>query len=195
MARRGDFALLIAGFKIAMQRCRSGLAYDTVDRNNIIRKGHRLEAAAQLGDPSLGSTEGREALVQKLTHKSHRQHPVRDVYPVPRQVFRGDFPRPDAPWLVVLFSSMTCASCASMRDKVMVLESSEVAACDVEFQSQREVHERYEISGVPMVLIADDDGVVVRAFVGATSATDLWAAVAGVRDPEIDPEPDLGAMP
>jgi thioredoxin-related protein len=121
--------------------------------------------------------------------------PVRDAYPVPRQLTRSDFARPNAPWLVALFSSSTCASCAAMHEKIVVLESAEVAVCDVEFQSGRELHERYEISGVPMVVIADAEGVVHRAFVGPTSATDLWAAVAGVRDPESDAEPELGALP
>ena len=46
----------------------------------------------------------------------------------------------------------------------------------------RELHERYEISGVPMVLIADAEGVVRQSFVGPVTATDLWAAVAGIRD-------------
>jgi hypothetical protein len=131
-----------------------------------------------------------------LERRRHRgAAPVRDAYPVPRQLVRSDFVRPDAPWLVALFSSSTCSSCAAMHDKVTVLESTEVAVCNVEFQSRRELHERYEISGVPMVVIADAEGVVHRAFVGPTSATDLWAAVAGVRDPEHDSEPELGALP
>src|SRR3954469_16763332 len=84
--------------------------------------------------------------------------PIRDSYPVPRQLHRPDFPQPEAPWLVALFSSSTCDSCASMREKVLALASSEVAACDIEFSRARELHERYGISGVPMVLIADGDG-------------------------------------
>jgi hypothetical protein len=45
-----------------------------------------------------------------------------------------------------------------------------------------------------MILIADGDGVVRRAFVGATTATDLWAAVAELRAPGATPEPGLGAL-
>jgi len=106
---------------------------------------------------------------------------VRDPYPVPRQLFRADFPNPDAPWLVALFSSRTCDSCAAMREKVMALASPEVAVCDLEYSATRSLHERYEVSGVPMVLVADADGVVRRSFVGPVSATDLWAAVAEAR--------------
>lgn len=110
--------------------------------------------------------------------------PVGDTYPIPRQLTRADFPRPEAPWLVVLFSSRTCDSCGDMRDKVAVLASDDVAVHDAEFSRERALHERYAISGVPMVVVADADGVVRRGFVGPVSATDLWAAVAAARDPD-----------
>ena len=45
-----------------------------------------------------------------------------------------------------------------------------------------------------MTLIADAEGVVQRAFVGAFTATDLWAAVAEVRAPGSTPEPELGQL-
>jgi hypothetical protein len=108
--------------------------------------------------------------------------PIRDSYPTPRQLHRADFPHPEAPWLVALFSSSTCDSCASMRGKVEALTSPEVATCDIEFSANRALHERYEISGVPMVLVADAEGVVRRSFVGPVTATDLWAAVAAARE-------------
>ena len=46
------------------------------------------------------------------------------------------------------------------------------------------MHERYGISGVPMVVIADAEGVVRKSFVGPVTATDLWAAVAEIRTDE-----------
>ena len=45
----------------------------------------------------------------------------------PAQLDRSDFARPDAPWLVVAFSSETCLSCASTWEKVALLESDDVA--------------------------------------------------------------------
>lgn len=119
--------------------------------------------------------------------------PVGDAYPVARQLSRADFSRPDAPWLVVLFSSRVCDSCEDMRDKIAVLASDEVAVHDAEFTQSRELHERYAISGVPMVVLADAEGVVRRAFVGPVSATDLWAAVAAERDPQRAPS-ELGRL-
>jgi hypothetical protein len=120
--------------------------------------------------------------------------PPRDAYPVPRQLAREDFARPDAPWLIAYFSSSTCASCQGLGPKVAILESADVATCELPFETRRDLHERYRIEAIPMVLVVDVAGVVQRAFVGATSATDLWAAVAEVRSPGSTPEADLGAV-
>jgi hypothetical protein len=120
--------------------------------------------------------------------------PPRAAYPVPRQLQRDDFPRPDAPWLVAYFWSRTCDSCGGLTPKVAALESRDVATCTLEAIDDRAVHQRYEIAAIPMILLADNDGVVRRAFVGAVSATDLWAAMADLRSPGSAPEAGLGAL-
>ena len=120
--------------------------------------------------------------------------PSRDPYPVPRQLDRDDFPNPDAAWLVAYFSSVTCGSCQGLGPKVAVLESGQVAVHEATFERSRELHERYDIAAIPMILVADHEGVVCRAFVGSTTATDLWAALAELRDPGVTPEPQLGAL-
>jgi len=120
--------------------------------------------------------------------------PPRDPYPVPRQLDRTDFPRPDAPWLVAYFWSRTCDSCEGLAPKVDVLASRDVATCTLEAADDRALHLRYEIAAIPMILVVDADGVVQRSFVGAVSATDLWAAVADARSPGSVPEPGLGAF-
>jgi Thioredoxin len=116
------------------------------------------------------------------------------VYPVPRQLDRSDFPRANAPWLVALFSSTTCESCESLPPKLAVLESADVATCEIEYHAQPDLHRRYEISGIPTTLVADAAGVVRAAFVGAFTATDLWSAVAEARAPGSTPEPELGKL-
>ncbi|HZI37059.1 MAG TPA: hypothetical protein VFF24_02040 [Acidimicrobiia bacterium] len=98
--------------------------------------------------------------------------PTRDAYPVPAQLDRLDFPRPDAPWLYVLFSSRTCDTCAPMVSRVCALESEAVATVQVEAKADKALHDRYRIEGVPMVVLADADGVVRAGFVGAV---DTWA--------------------
>jgi hypothetical protein len=120
--------------------------------------------------------------------------PPRDAYPIPRQLDRRDFARADAPWLVAYFSSTVCDSCQGLGPKVAILESPDVSACELDAIARRDLHERYEISAIPMILIADREGVVRRAFLGSTTATDLWAAVAELRAPGATPEPDLGNL-
>jgi hypothetical protein len=120
--------------------------------------------------------------------------PPRDVYPVPRQLDRADFARADAPWLVALFSSTTCDSCDGLSAKLAVLESPDVATCEIEYHARPDLHRRYEISGIPTTVVADAAGVVRAAFVGAFTATDLWAAVAEARAPGSTPEPELGRL-
>ena len=129
-----------------------------------------------------------------LMRRRKPEAPPRDVYPVPRQLDRADFPRPDAPWLVALFSSTVCESCQSLPPKLVALESSSVATCEVEASVRADLHRRYEISALPMTVVADADGVVRRAFVGAFTATDLWAAVADARVPGASPEPSIGTL-
>lgn len=109
--------------------------------------------------------------------------PVPTGFHVPAQLHRSDFERADAEWLVAVFTSATCNSCATMIDKARALESDAVAVVEVEVTAQAELHERYGIDGVPTTVIADADGAVRSHFLGPATATDLWAAVAEVREP------------
>lgn len=102
---------------------------------------------------------------------------------VPSQLDRDDFDHPQSPWLVVLFSSQTCESCAKVRPMLPALASSSVAVQDVDQASSAELHERYAIDTLPLTVVADADGVVKCWFLGVPTATDLWAAVAEVREP------------
>lgn len=111
---------------------------------------------------------------------------------IPEQIDRLDFDRPDAPWLVAVFSSSTCDVCRSVVDKAAVLESAEVAVVDVEYGESRGLHDRYRINAVPTLVVVDGRGVTQAGFVGPMSATDLWAAVAEARQPGTSPEPGLG---
>jgi hypothetical protein len=114
--------------------------------------------------------------------------PVRTGYAVPAQVDRRDFDRPDAPWLVLVFSSATCSTCAGVKERAQHLASDSVVVQDLEFTAARALHERYAIEAVPTTLVVDRDGVVQRSFLGAVTATDLWAAVAEAREPGSTPD-------
>lgn len=113
--------------------------------------------------------------------------PTQRRHSIPSQLDRADFGRPDAPWLVAVFTSATCEACAGVLAKAAVLQSDDVEVVDVEFGADRGLHERYSIDAVPTLVIADADGVVVDAFLGPVTATDLWAAVAEARAPGSTP--------
>jgi hypothetical protein len=117
--------------------------------------------------------------------------PTQRRHEVPAQLDRADFVRPDAPWLVAVFTSSTCDMCASVAEKARVLESGEVAVQEVEFTAERELHRRYAIDAVPAVLICGTDGVTRQSFLGPVTATDLWAAMAEIREPGSTPEPHV----
>lgn len=63
-----------------------------------------------------------------------------------------------------------------------MLASDSVVVEEAEVKARPDLHRRYHIDAVPIIVVADADGVVRRSFTGPPSATDLWAAVAGARD-------------
>jgi hypothetical protein len=58
-----------------------------------------------------------------------------------------------------------------------------VAVVEVEANADREVHDRYGIDAVPLVLVVDDEGAVRHHHLGPVSSTHLWASLAEVRQP------------
>jgi hypothetical protein len=132
------------------------------------------------------------AVAGVLSRRRRVEAPTQPRWTVPAQLDRADFARPEAPWLVALFSSATCDACEKVRAMAAVLASDAVAVDDVEVKARADVHARYRIDAVPLVVVADAEGVVRASFVGPPSATDLWAAVAEARDPGSTPEPGLG---
>ena len=107
--------------------------------------------------------------------------PTQARWAVPSQLDRDDFTRPETPWLVAVFTSATCDSCAKVVAKAGPLESSEVAVEEVEYAGRPDLHRRYGIDAVPCIVMADADGVVRASHVGPATATDLWATLAEVR--------------
>jgi hypothetical protein len=122
-----------------------------------------------------------------LQRRQRPAAPIRTGWSVPGQVDRADFDRPDAPWLVAVFTSATCGSCAGVWQRAQPLASEVVAVQEVEHTKDRALHERYAIDAVPATLVIDAEGVVAASFIGPVTATDLWAAVAEARDPGSTP--------
>ncbi len=110
--------------------------------------------------------------------------PTQSQWAVPAQLDRQDFAAPDRPWLVAVFTSATCESCARATAVASVLESRAVAYQEIPWQSAKDLHDRYAVDIVPMTLVADEEGVVRASYIGTPAAAELWAAVAEVRQPD-----------
>ena len=123
-----------------------------------------------------------------VLRKRKPQAPTQGGYEIPTQLDRSDFVSPQSPWLVAVFTSSTCSTCVDVATKAAVLESTEVAVERVDYIDNKELHTRYGIDAVPLLVIADHKGVVQKGFIGPVKAQDLWAAMAECRNPGSTPE-------
>ena len=120
-------------------------------------------------------------LAALLLRRRQPEPPTQARWQVPVQLDRADFAEPGKPWLVAVFTSATCDTCKDVRSKAEVLATNEVAVAVAEYPAAKAIHDRYRIDAVPLVVIADDRGVVRKSFLGPVTATDLWAACAAAR--------------
>lgn len=131
------------------------------------------------------------SVVAVVARRSQRHDaPTQRSFAVPAQLDRGDFVSglaAESEWLIVVFTSSSCHVCGDVWHKVGALESRHVVVRRADYDDQRFLHERYGIDAVPTLVICDGEGVVRQHFLGPVSATDLWAAMARVRDPAADP--------
>ena len=121
------------------------------------------------------------AIAWWLDHRRVVAPPSQGRAVVPQQLDRNDFPRPDVPWLVVLFTSRHCDSCAGLVDKAMPLVSDDVGVVEIEYTAAPELHKRYQIDAAPITVLVDAAGVTRGSFVGAFGAPELWSALAELR--------------
>ena len=127
-----------------------------------------------------------------VVQRRRPEAPTQGGFHVPTQLDRTDFSSSSAPWLIAVFTSATCDACKDVLNKALVMQSTQVAVVNIEYQTDKPAHERYAIDAVPTLVVADSDGVVRAGFIGPIKAQDLWAAVAECRDPGSTPEPHLG---
>jgi hypothetical protein len=118
------------------------------------------------------------ALVVALVVRRRRVAPPTQVTrEAPSQLDRADFARPDAEWLVAVFTSATCDACAEVARAAGALAAPDVAVVEVEYQTDRRTHQRYRIDAVPLVVVADATGVVRASRLGPVSAEELAATL------------------
>ena len=125
---------------------------------------------------------GIAVVVALIVERRRPAPPTQPTFAVPAQLDRADFTRPDAPWLIVVFTSATCGTCADVVVKTRPLESDSVAVEEVEAGAHGDLHRRYNVDAVPMLVVADAEGVVKGSLVGPASAEEIWLAVSDIRD-------------
>lgn len=131
-------------------------------------------------------------VISAVLRRRRADAPTQGGFEMPTQLDRGDFVSPELPWLVAVFTSATCNTCADVATKAEVLSSHEVAVQRIDYTEDPALHKRYRIDAVPTLVIADQHGVVRNGFLGPVKAQDLWAAVAECRDPGSTPDPCEG---
>ena len=85
---------------------------------------------------------------------------------LPIQVDRNDFDMPDMQWLLVFFSSESCSSCIQVREILSGIPMNSIHIQEVSFPQGKNLHNRYAINSVPIVLIANLEGVVIWSYAG-----------------------------
>ena len=123
------------------------------------------------------------AIVAVVLERRRPEPPSQRKWAVPAQLDRTDFDRPGAPWLLAVFSSATCESCRTAITRAEALASGDVVVQDVEFSARRDLHERYNIETVPMLVVADRQGVVRAHFVGTPAEGEVEQAFAELTSP------------
>mgnify|MGYP000352472290 CR=1 FL=1 len=89
-----------------------------------------------------------------LRHRRSVDAPTQPAFSAPAQVDRADFADAEAPWLVAVFSSASCAACADVAAKAKVLACAEVDVVDVQYPAAQALHRKYHIDAVPIVVVA-----------------------------------------
>lgn len=121
--------------------------------------------------------------VAALIRRRRPESPVATGGHVPAQLDRADFAAPDVAWLVAVFTSSTCATCAEVWDRAKTAEGPEVVAQQLDVAVAPDLHDRYRIDAVPLALVADRAGVVRASFLGPIGVGELEATIARLVHP------------
>ena len=100
------------------------------------------------------------------------------AFAAPTLLVRADFPEPDKPWLLAVFTANKCRSCDTVWDEAQKLVAAEPAAsrvslAKIESPSHKKLHRRYGIEAVPLTVAADKDGKVRACHLGLLTPATL----------------------
>ena len=103
----------------------------------------------------------------------------------PTRLDRADFRSPHAEWLITVFTSASCSSCAAVMTELRGYASADVVVEDVEIGTAPHLHSKYSIESVPTAVIADATGNAKLGFVGpiGNEHRSALATTLGLDDP------------
>ena len=107
--------------------------------------------------------------------------PTAPTYSVPGLLERWDFAQPNTEWLLAVFTSKTCSTCAAVLEAAEGMADDSLAVQEVEHRRHSELHRRYAIDAVPLAVLADRSGAVRASLAGPATEAELSALVASVR--------------
>ena len=107
--------------------------------------------------------------------------PTAPTYSVPAQLERWDFAQPNTDWLLAVFTSKTCSTCATVIEAAEELADDTLAVQEVEHRRHGELHRRYAVDAVPLAVVADRTGAVCASLAGPATSAELSALIASVR--------------
>ncbi|MCH2430234.1 MAG: thioredoxin family protein [Acidimicrobiales bacterium] len=128
-------------------------------------------------------------LLARLLQRWRPGGPVATGWSVPGHLDRADFAEPNVPWLVAVFSSTDCPTCAPMVAEAHTLAAAQVVIQEVPAESASELHDRYQVDVVPMLVVADGDGLVRAHHLGPSAPGELRAVLEGARSSHSFDEP------
>ena len=116
--------------------------------------------------------------IRNMRHiaQGHRNF-VTSGWSIPGHLSREDFNFLNEPWLVVIFSSESCETCKPVVTEGMKLTSLGVAIQEVTAETNKGLHEKYDIDAVPMLLLVDKFGVVRSSYLGPSDFDEVKKSI------------------
>ena len=120
---------------------------------------------------------------------ANRRVPDRPSVPksiLPYQLDRSDFTGSNVEWIFVLFTSDTCDACDLVLSEVSKISLPNVVVQNINYATNKSLHVRYEIDAVPILLLADQQGIVQWSFAGVPPSIAISEALVnlGIVPPE-----------
>jgi len=110
-----------------------------------------------------------------------RGHDTEPEHHIPDVVSASDFGIPEGQWMLLVFSSEKCATCAVVVEAVSRIDMPGLAVEVIEIERMPELHAEYRIDAVPTTIVADPTGSVCKSFLGPVDLPIIELAVSAAR--------------